>query len=104
MKSPILTLLILFSLLAVNIASAMNMHIEESGESHLAHIQGEAELASNNNEADCDDHSCHLSLHMLGIISNIDSIFPVTGFMALINFDDSIKYQDLDPPSEPPQA
>lgn len=82
----------------------MNMHVEESSESHLAHINDDAEPAMNINEADCDDHSCHLSLHILGIVQNIDSISSITGSMVLSRFNDSIKYLNLDPPSKPPKA
>jgi len=104
MKSPILILFIILNLLAVNIASAMNMHVEESSETHLAHTQDDMKLAGDITEADCDDHSCHLSTHMIGLthyVAPLSISDASTGFTSL---DDPLQYLNLDPPSEPPKA
>ncbi len=104
MKSPVLILFIILNLLAVNIAAATNMHVEESNESHLAHTQGDTELAGDIAEADCDDHSCHTSVHMIGAIQYVASLSfsdTSTGFIIL---DDSLQHLSLDSPFEPPKA
>ena len=104
MKSPILILFIILNLLVVNLASATNMHVEESNESHLAHTQVNAELAVNIDEVDCDDHSCHISIHMTGIIPNVVSLAVAVVSMGFTSLDDPLQYLNLDSPFEPPKA
>ena len=104
MKSPILILFIILNLLVVNIAAATNMHVEESTDSHLAHTLDDAKPVGDIAEADCDDHSCHLSTHMIGLIQYVAPLSFSGASIGFTSLDDSLKYLNLDPPFEPPKA
>ena len=104
MKSPILILFIILNLLVVNLASATSMHVEESSESHLTHAQDDAKLAGDIAEVDCDDHSCHLSTHMIGLIQYVAPLSFSGASIGFTSIDESLKYLNLDPPFEPPKA
>lgn len=104
MKSPILILFIILNLLTVNIAAATSMHVEESTESHLAHSQADTELVGDIAEVDCDDHSCHLSTHMIGLIQYVAPLSFSDSSTGFIILEDSFQYLSLDSPFEPPKA
>jgi len=104
MKTPVLILFIILNLLAVNIAAATNMHVEESNESHLAHTQVDTELACDIDDVACADHSCHTSVHMIGVIQYMASLSFSDTSTGFIIFDDSLQYLSLDSPFEPPKA
>ena len=104
MKSPIIMLFIIFNLLAVSIAGATSMHVEELTESHLAHTQDDVKLAGDIAETDCDDYSCHLSSHLVGLIQYLAPLSFSETSMGFTSLDDPLQYLSLDPPSEPPKA
>jgi hypothetical protein len=108
MKSPIFTLLIIFNLLAINLASASNMYDEEISESHLIQLQtdlslDEAALESCLDESSC-DHFCHVTAHMLGVISQPPALDAVGASVASITTREIFHSLTQEPPSEPPRA
>jgi len=113
MKSPLLILFVIFNLLAVSTVSAMKVYEEEVKESHLikshdhaAHeheMDDEASLASCIDESSC-DHFCHVSAHMIGLISQNKPIITNDSALFFSRYTQRLDNINLDPPSEPPQA
>jgi len=108
MKSSILTLFIIFNLLAINLVSASNMFEEEVSESHLVQQQSgfsldEAALTDCINEFSC-DHFCHVTSHMLGMISQFPAVTTTGTSVAPIITQDILNSLTLDTPSEPPRT
>jgi len=108
MKSPLLILFVIFNLLAVSTVSAMKVYEEEVKESHLIksheyEIDDEATLASCIDESSC-DHFCHVSAHMLGFVSQDNSVITKNSLVFSNRFKQRLHSINLDPPSEPPQA
>jgi len=103
MKSPILILFIILNLLAVNLVSAMNMYDEETTESPLIQLQGDTALASCIDESSCDD-ICHISAHMMGLVSQITQIQTVENAISRPVLNEPFHSLTLDPPIQPPQA
>ena len=113
MKSPLLILFVIFNLLAVSTVSAMKVYEEEVKDSHLVNSYGhathenemddEVTLASCIDESSC-DHFCHVSAHMIGLISQDKPITPNDSALFFYRYSQRFKSTNLDPPSEPPQA
>lgn len=133
MKSPFLILFIIFNLLAVNIASAINIFDEDLSELHGPHTQIELmdlsdlikpqahinqvqikqiEISTDNHQLTADscldesncDHFCHISAHMVGIIDqNIDMTVTANALVLPI-FAVRLHSLFLEPPYLPPQA
>jgi len=108
MKSPILTLLIIFNLLTISLVSASNMYDEDITKSHLTQLQtdqslDEAILASCIDESSC-DHFCHVTAHMLGIFSQTPTLTNVGASVSFIITHEVFHSLTQDPPSEPPRT
>ena len=106
MKSPILIFFIILNMLTANFAVAANMHIEESEESHQVHMLDES-TQQNLSEAfdgDCGDHSCHISVHLLGFINESGMLASSDTSIVLTAYTDKIHFLNIDPPIKPPQA
>ena len=113
MKSPLLILFVIFNLLAVSTVSAMKVYEEEVKESrlikshdHAAHeyeMDDEVTLASCIDESSC-DHFCHVSAHMLGLVSQHNSAVTKNSFVFSNRFKQRLYTTNLDLPLEPPQA
>jgi len=108
MKSPILTLLIIFNLLTINLVSANIMYNEGITESHLTQLQtdlsmDEAIFASCIDESSC-DHFCHVTTHMLGIFIQTPVFTNVVASVPFITTHEIFHSLTQDPPSEPPRA
>jgi len=106
MKSPLLILFIILNLLAVSTVSAMKVFEEEVTESYLVKsygINNEVTLASCIDESSC-DHFCHVTSHMLGIISQDKPIIHNDSALFFNRYTQRLHSINVDPPSEPPQA
>lgn len=109
MKSPLLILFIILNLLAINMASAMNIYSQDAAESHIIHGQddqfqdADAVLASCIDDSNC-DHLCHISSHIVGYISQLDQPVIVTTTTPSPALNEQIHYLALEPPFLPPQA
>lgn len=108
MKSPILTLLIIFNLLTISLVSASNMYDEDITESHLTQLQADqsmdkAILASCIDESCC-DHFCHVTAHMLGILNQTPALTIAGASVPFITTHEIFHSLTQDPPSEPPRA
>lgn len=113
MKSPFLVFLLIFNLLAVSTASAMNVYDEELTESHLTQssnhgdhdheVDQETALASCIDESSC-DHFCHFSSHLVGFVSNLPSIANINNVIQHVSLNQSLRPSFIEPPTRPPQA
>jgi len=86
----------------------MNMHDEDTTESHIVHSQAhsDADVLQSNNGADevsC-SHCCHLSSHMTGFISQFAELPEINGAITLSVFKEHFHSLVPDPPFQPPQA
>jgi hypothetical protein len=103
MKSPFLILFIIFNLLAINLVSANNMYDEKMTESHLIQLQDDSELGVCIDESVC-SHFCHISSHMLGLISPLAQVVTVASGSTYFISNASFHSLILTPPSQPPKA
>lgn len=107
MKSPFITLLIIFNLLAINLASASNIYDEQLSDSHLVQVLlGDAadDLSFSGciDESSC-DHFCHVTAHMVGVFSHVSIDHTQINSVPFLLLDESALSLTLDQPSEPPQ-
>jgi len=113
MKSPILILVIIFNLLAINFASANSEFDEETVEAHLlqnhegsAHNHTDAKSVTstvNTDKSSC-DHCCHISAHMMGFITRISTVSIVGTSFTFNKFSEQLSSLAIAPPYHPPQA
>jgi len=84
------------------------MYDEEMSESHLVQIHSdqsldEAVLANCIDESSC-DHFCHVTAHMLGILSQTPALTNVGTSVLSIPTHEIFHSLTQDPPSEPPRT
>jgi len=103
MKSPVLILFIIFNMLTINLVSASAMYDEEMAESHLIQLQEEGDLSSCIDESVC-DHFCHISSHMIGLISQTVHDISVDIDNLYTAISEQVLPYTLSPPSQPPKA
>jgi hypothetical protein len=105
MKSPFLILFLIMNLLTINMVSASNTYDEKVTESHFVSDQHDnfAPADTDHDESAC-NHFCHISSHMVGLVSQIITPFfirgPVLYFASTKQFHSFIHT----PPSQPPKA
>lgn len=102
MKAHFLIIFIIFNMLAVNVASAVNLY--DIGSEHHELEQHENDHASlSNNDADC-NHSCHISSHMVGLVSLASPLLFTTAHSVSIQSHSKTVLLFLAEPSRPPKA
>jgi len=105
MKSPFVILFLIVNLLAINVASASNVYDEKQIESHLDSAQHDHALPADtdHDESVC-NHFCHITSHMMGLVSQI--ITPSVNRGPNIYFASTKQFHSFihTPPSEPPKA
>lgn len=107
MKSPFITLLIIFNLLAINLAWAGNIYDEQLSDSHLVQVllgdvADDLSLSGCIDESSC-DHFCHVTAHMVGVFSQASIDHAQISSVPFLLLDESAYSLSLDQPSEPPQ-
>ena len=103
MKSPLIVLFIIFNLLSVNLVAAINMHDEQTTESHLVQKLDDTALVSSIDEPDC-DHHCHFSSHMTGLITYTTSFSTADSSISYDIRSDQLYSIDLGQLIRPPKA
>jgi len=103
MKSPFIVLFIIFNLLTINLVSASNMYDEKMTESHLMQAQDDSDLGVCIDESSC-DHFCHISSHMLGLISQLPQAPTVVAGTTYFTSNNPFHSLTLPPPFQPPKA
>lgn len=119
MKSPLLSLFILFNLLTVNMAAAANIFSDELSDQHISQIQpidtpsdnthSHPLSADDSGTGSCLDdsgcnHFCHFSAHMAGFVTQIALMSHFGGSTPFILQNESFYSLALEPPSQPPRA
>ncbi|MBL1320411.1 MAG: hypothetical protein COA63_005040 [Methylophaga sp.] len=92
-------------MLTINLVSASAMYDdeEEMAESHLIQLQEEGDLSSCIDESIC-DHFCHISSHMIGMISQTIHNTSVDSHNLYTAISEQVLPYTLSPPSQPPKA
>jgi len=108
MKSFTLISLIIFNLLAINMASALGVYGEQTTDSHHVQTHDDTQLSTNIDDPGCEghscDHSCHFSAHVVGLISYI-SLLSTGDTSTLVAISSETFYSlTFNPPLQPPRA
>lgn len=105
MKSPFLILFLILNLLAINLASASFSYSEKEAESHSLSAQHDHSTENHNDhdESKC-THFCHISSHMVGLVSQITTPAFNRDSVSYLAFKKQFDSFIQTPPSEPPKA
>tara|TARA_R110001606_G_scaffold399222_2_gene582382 strand:- start:36357 stop:36674 length:318 start_codon:yes stop_codon:yes gene_type:complete len=105
MKSPFLILFIVMNLLAINMVSASNTYSDKVTESHLVSAQHDdsSSTDTHHDESAC-SHFCHISSHMVGLVSQIITPSVVRDPASYYAFTKQFYSFIHTPPSQPPKA
>lgn len=103
MKTHFLIIFIIFNMLTINMASAVNSYDIEN-EHHELEPHNSSDLALSNNEPDC-NHLCHISSHMVGLVSlSAIRLFFTTAHSVAVRSHQKTVSLVLPQPSRPPKA
>jgi hypothetical protein len=102
MKSPFLILFIIFNMLTINLVSASDWYDMDS-ESHIILEQNDAVEVFSDSQSDC-DHFCHISSHMVGIVSQLLPHLTVNTATVFLAQNELFTSRTLTPPIQPPIA
>ncbi|MDQ7073269.1 MAG: hypothetical protein Q9N32_07150 [Gammaproteobacteria bacterium] len=90
-------------MLTINLVSASAMYDEGMAESHLIQQQEEGDLSNCIDESVC-DHFCHISSHLIGLISQAIQNSSVDSRNLYSAISEQVLPYTLSPPSQPPKA
>lgn len=105
MKNPLLIMFVILNLLAVNLVLAMDISNESLIDAHHQHSQtdfsAEELLVSCVGDTNC-DHFCHISSHMLGLISQFAALPQINEAVVSHAIKQHFPSLIVDPPFQPP--
>lgn len=105
MKSPFLIFFIIVNLLTISMVSASSGYDEKITESHFISDQYDDSSSTDNqhDESAC-NHFCHISSHMVGLVSQITAPAIIRDPVLYRAFTKAFHSFIHTPPSQPPKA